>query len=74
MKNKIIIDLHGVKHQEVPGIIDSNIHKYLQVSCELSIITGRSKSMQDIVIQSLYRMKFVHEDLTVYPGKINLKW
>jgi dsDNA-specific endonuclease/ATPase MutS2 len=52
MKNKL--DLHGVRHQNVPREVDKFIGEHLlKGTGEVSIITGHSEQMRDIVNKTL---------------------
>ena len=49
-----IIDLHGVKHNDVPRMLDSFIWKQMQKQTNnVQIITGNSERMKQIVIECL---------------------
>lgn len=65
MQNKL--DLHGVKHVDVPKEVDSFVGTHLQKGTrEVSIIIGHSDKMKHIVDKTLedYGMKSEYHFLT----------
>ena len=47
------LDLHGTKHGDVAGKVIRLIERYWDTSEQLTIVTGHSKKMQKIVIDTL---------------------
>jgi biotin synthase-like enzyme len=47
------LDLHGVKHRDVAGKVIRLVERYWDTSEQLTIVTGHSKKMQKIVIDTL---------------------
>ena len=74
MKNKIIIDLHKVRHHNVTQVLNREISRYIQLPNSATIITGRSLEMQRLSIKALKEMGFCEEDMYVYPHKIEITW
>lgn len=45
-----VLDLHGLKHEQVPRIVDKFIGDHIQLETDfISIITGHSLRMKEIV-------------------------
>jgi DNA-nicking Smr family endonuclease len=65
------LDLHGVKHVDVPRLVDQFIWGQMNTkSKEVEIITGISQTMKDLVLDTLKDYHFTfHEDWN-NPGKI----
>lgn len=54
-----IIDLHGVKHKDVPEVIDRYIYQNRNIAlCSYEIITGNSPTMKNIVTECVSRYGF----------------
>tara|TARA_B100001250_G_C19787132_1_gene784721 strand:+ start:1442 stop:1690 length:249 start_codon:yes stop_codon:yes gene_type:complete len=51
------LDLHGLKHSEVPLLVENFIMKY-QNDLPLEIITGNSDNMKSIVVSTLKEYNF----------------
>lgn len=71
---KDTLDLHGVRHRDVPRKVDEflgeNINSRLP---ELFIVTGLSVEMQDIVIESLKDYNLEYEVGDIFnPGYIKI--
>ena len=47
------LDLHGVRHEDVHGKVVRLVEKYWDTEEELVVVTGHSKKMQKIVIDTL---------------------
>ena len=58
MENKL--DLHGIKHEDVNRVVENFV---LLNETPLSIITGNSKMMRELVVEVLEKHKFVYENL-----------
>ena len=58
MENKL--DLHGIKHVEVDRLVENFV---LLNETPLTIITGNSIMMRELVVEVLERHKFVYENL-----------
>jgi DNA-nicking Smr family endonuclease len=59
-----VLDLHGLKHEQVPRIVDKFIGDHIQLgTTSISIITGHSLRMKEIVahICKDYDIKFTEE-------------
>ena len=59
------LDLHGIKHIDVPRLVENYIFKY-QYSCPLKIITGNSDKMKKIVITTLKLHGFNYQEGDYY--------
>lgn len=71
LKTNKILDLHGIKHAEVPRILDEFLWDNMKVnSNEVEVITGSSDTMKKIVIQTLNEYGFNYHDEWNNPGKI----
>ena len=68
------LDLHGVKHSEVPRLVDQFLWEQInKKSREVEIITGLSTVMREIVINNLKDYDFTYNDEFKNPGKIVVK-
>ena len=68
------LDLHGVKHSEVPRLVDQFLWEQInKKSREVEIITGLSTVMREIVINNLKDYDFTYNDEFKNPGKIIVK-
>jgi DNA-nicking Smr family endonuclease len=68
------LDLHGVKHAEVPRLVDQFLWEQInKKSREVEIITGLSTAMREIVINNLKDYDFTYNDEFKNPGKIVVK-
>lgn len=70
MGNHHILDLHGVRHYEADRIVENFIFMN-QDKAPLTIITGNSQKMIDIVFGVIHRNKIVHATMEFY-GRINI--
>ena len=65
------LDLHGVKHADVPKLMDQFIWEQMNNKTkEIEIITGISQAMKDIVISNLKDYEMTYEEAWNNPGKI----
>lgn len=72
MINKI--DLHGIKHQEVQRKLDSFLGKHMMGNKDyVTIVTGNSKKMRDIVNKVLEDYGLVGEPMFLNEGSIKVK-
>jgi DNA-nicking Smr family endonuclease len=68
------LDLHGVKHSEVPRLVDQFLWEQInKKSREAEIITGLSTAMREIVINNLKDYDYTYNDEFKNPGKIVVK-
>jgi DNA-nicking Smr family endonuclease len=68
------LDLHGVKHGDVPKILDHFLWEQINKKArEVDIITGMSSMMKEIVIKNLKDYDFVYNEGWNNPGKIVVK-
>jgi hypothetical protein len=58
VENKL--DLHGIKHENVNRVVENFV---LLNETPLTIITGNSTMMRDLVVEVLEKHKFVYENL-----------
>jgi uncharacterized protein YbcC (UPF0753/DUF2309 family) len=58
VENKL--DLHGIKHEDVNRLVENFV---LLNETPLTIITGNSAMMRDLVVEVLEKHKFVYENL-----------
>ena len=58
MENKL--DLHGIKHEDVNRVVENFV---LLNETPLTIITGNSTMMRELVVEVLEKHKFVYENL-----------
>lgn len=65
------LDLHGVKHADVPRLVDQFIWEQInKKSREVEIITGISQTMKDVVIKNLKDYEFNYSEAWNNPGKL----
>ena len=65
------LDLHGVKHADVPRLVDQFIWEQMnKKSREVEIITGVSQTMKDVVIKNLKDYEFNYSEAWNNPGKL----
>ena len=65
------LDLHGVKHADVPKLMDQFIWEQMnKKSKEIEIITGISQTMKDVVIKNLKDYEFTYNEAWNNPGKL----
>jgi hypothetical protein len=74
VKNRVKIDLHLVKHQNVFGVIEGIVRDRLKTSCVVEVVTGRSKKMQDEAKSAFLQMGFDESDIRVYTGYLIIEW
>ena len=73
LKKKIMktLDLHGVKHADVPQLIDQFIWEQMNKnSKEIEIVTGISQTMKEVVIKTLKDYDFNYNEVCNNPGKL----
>jgi DNA-nicking Smr family endonuclease len=64
------LDLHGVKHADVPKLMDQFIWEQMnKKSREVEIITGISQAMKQVVIKNLKDYDFIYNEASNNPGK-----
>jgi DNA-nicking Smr family endonuclease len=64
------LDLHGVKHADVPKLLDQFIWEQMnKKSKEVEIITGISPAMKQVVIKTLKDYDFIYNEVWNNPGK-----
>ena len=65
------LDLHGVKHADVPRLLDQFIWEQMnKKSREVEIITGISQAMKQVVIKNLKDYDFIYNEAWNNPGKL----
>ena len=65
------LDLHGVKHADVPKLMDQFIWEQMnKKSKEVEIITGISQTMKHVVIKNLKDYDFNYNEAWNNPGKL----
>ena len=65
------LDLHGVKHADVPKLMDQFIWEQMnKKSKEIEIITGLSQTMKQVVIKNLRDYEFNYNEAWNNPGKL----
>ncbi len=65
------LDLHGVKHADVPKLMDQFIWEQMnKKSKEIEIITGLSQTMKQVVIKNLRDYDFNYNEAWNNPGKL----
>ena len=65
------LDLHGVKHADVPKLMDQFIWEQMnKKSSEVEIITGISQAMKQVVIKNLKDYDFTYNEAWNNPGKL----
>lgn len=70
-KTNKTLDLHGIRHAEVPRVLDEFLWDNMKSnSREVEVITGISDTMKKIVIQILDEYGFNYHDEWNNPGKI----
>lgn len=68
------LDLHGVRHADVPKLLDQFLWEQIQKKRrEAEIITGISHSMIEIVIKNLKDYDFTYNEAWNNPGKLIVK-
>jgi DNA-nicking Smr family endonuclease len=68
------LDLHGVKHADVPKLMDQFLWEQMnKKTMEVEIITGLSTTMREIVIKNLKDYDFIYNDGWNNPGKVVVK-
>lgn len=68
------LDLHGVKHADVPKLMDQFLWEQInRKAMEAEIITGLSTTMREIVIKNLKDYDFIYNDGWNNPGKVVVK-
>jgi DNA-nicking Smr family endonuclease len=64
------LDLHGIKHADVPKLMDQFIWEQMnKKSREVEIITGISQAMKQVVIKNLKDYDFIYNEAWNNPGK-----
>ena len=65
------LDLHGVKHADVPKLMDQFIWEQMnKKSREVEIITGISQAMKQVVIKNLKDYDFTYNEAWNNPDKL----
>jgi len=65
------LDLHGVRHADVPKLMDQFIWEEMnKKSKKIEIITGMSQTMKDIVIKNLKDYEFTYNEVWNNQGKL----
>lgn len=68
------LDLHGVKHVDVPKLLDQFLWEQMKKNRnEVEIITGISNTMLEIVINNLKDYDFTYNEAWQNPGKLIVK-
>jgi hypothetical protein len=68
------LDLHGVKHADVPKLLDQFLWEQIQKKRrEVEIITGISHAMIGLVIKNLKDYDFTYNEAWNNPGKLIVK-
>lgn len=68
------LDLHGVKHVDVPKLLDQFLWEQMKKNRnEVEIITGISNTMVEIVINNLKDYDFTYNEAWQNPGKLIVK-
>jgi len=68
------LDLHGIKHADVPKLLDQFLWEQIQKKRrEVEIITGMSKIMLEVVIKNLQDYDFTYNEAWNNPGKLIVK-
>lgn len=68
------LDLHGVKHSDVPKLLDQFLWEQMQKKRrEVEIITGISNAMVELVIKNLKDYDFTYNEAWNNPGKLIVK-
>lgn len=64
------LDLHGVRHADVPKLMDQFIWEQMNKKTrEVEIITGISQAMKQVVIKTLKDYDFIYNEAWNNPGK-----
>lgn len=72
MKNRI--DLHGIKHENVPRELDQFYWQMMQRGhTEVEVITGISYKMKEIVSKVSNDYNFKVEEIPLNPGALKVK-
>ena len=65
------LDLHGIKHADVPKLLDQFLWEQIQKKRrEAEIITGMSHGMLEVVIKNLKDYDFTYNEAWNNPGKL----
>ena len=65
------LDLHGIKHSEVPKLVDQFLWVNMsKKTTEVEIITGISDQMKLIVIETVKDYEFTYNEAWNNPGKL----
>lgn len=65
------LDLHGIKHSDVPRILDQFVWEQMKNNTkEIEIITGISDIMKKIVIETIDDYQFTYDDAWNNPGSL----
>ena len=68
------LDLHGIKHADVPKLLDQFLWEQIQKKRrEAEIITGMSHGMLEVVIKNLKDYYFTYNEAWNNPGKLIVK-
>jgi hypothetical protein len=68
------LDLHGVKHADVPKLLDQFLWEQIQKKRrEVEIITGISHAMIGLVVKNLKDYDFTYNEAWNNPGKLIVK-
>jgi hypothetical protein len=68
------LDLHGIKHADVPKLLDQFLWEQIQKKRrEVEIITGISHAMIELVIKNLKDYDFTYNESWNNPGKLIVK-
>ena len=68
------LDLHGIKHADVPKLLDQFLCEQIQKKRrEAEIITGMSHGMVEVVIKNLKDYDFTYNEAWNNPGKLIVK-
>lgn len=68
------LDLHGVKHVDVPKLLDQFLWEQMKKNRnEVEIITGISNTMVEIVINNLKDYNFTYNEAWQNSGKLIVK-
>lgn len=68
------LDLHGIKHSEVPKLVDQFLWENMsKKTTEVEIITGISDQMKKIVIETIDDYNFFCEEEFNNSGKLIIK-
>lgn len=68
------LDLHGVKHADVPKLLDQFLWEQIQKKRrEVEIITGVSSAMVELVVKNLKEYDFTYNEAWNNPGKLIVK-